>query len=76
MCKAHTDLSAIANAVVWHPDDDAQPTPSNPDSSKIFRPEVLETIEAKMHEMDSELRALSLDIHCMNPSTPDLRFRF
>jgi len=70
MCKTHTDPPANTKAIVWHPDDNAQPTPSNPKSGKIFRPEVLETMEAKMREMDSELRALSLDIHCMDPSTP------
>jgi hypothetical protein len=68
MCGAHTELSSSAKAIVWHPDDNAQPAPSNPNPSEIYRPEVLETIEAKIHEMDSDLRALSLDIHGMSPS--------
>ena len=76
MCKAHTELSSSAKAIVWHPDDNATPTPSNPNPTGIYRPEVLETIEGKMREMNSDLRALSLDIHCMNPSTHDLRFCF
>lgn len=52
-----------SNAKVWRPDDTAQPTPKQPGSSQLYRPDILETIEAKIKEMDSELRALSLDIH-------------
>lgn len=48
---------------VWRPDDTAQPTPRQPGSTQLFRPDILETIEAKIKEMDAELRELSLDIH-------------
>jgi hypothetical protein len=65
MCKS--EIPSGAKAIVWHPDDHAQPAPSNPNSSEIYRPDILETIEARIHEMDGELRTLSLDIHCMNP---------
>ena len=49
--------------VVWRPDDTAQPTPRKPGFSQLYRPDILETIEAKIKEMDAELRELSLDIH-------------
>ena len=68
MCNPPSERSS---AIVWHPDDPAQPTPSQPNSTELYRPDILETIEANVHEMDAELRALSLDIHCMT-SADDL----
>ena len=53
----------ISNSKVWRPEDQAEPTPSRPGSSQLYRPDILETIEAKIKEMDTELRELSLDIH-------------
>lgn len=67
MCNL-PERSSSAKATVWHPDDPAQPTPSSPNSTELYRPDVLETIETKVREMDGELRALSLDIHCMKSS--------
>ena len=52
-----------SNLKVWRPDDTAQPTPRQPGSNQLYRPDILETIEAKIKEMDAELRELSLDIH-------------
>ncbi|KAF9563860.1 hypothetical protein CPC08DRAFT_661451 [Agrocybe pediades] len=64
MC-IHDTASSPSNVKVkvWHPDDNAKPTPARPNSTDIYRPDILETIEAKIAEMDSELRELSLDIH-------------
>ena len=73
MCKSPP---LNGKAIVWHPDDDAQPMPSNPDLTKLYRPEVLQTIESKIRELDAELRSLSLDIHCMSPPADDLHFLF
>ena len=58
--------SDSSNSKVWRPDDTAQPTPSQPGSSQLYRPDILETIEAKIKELDPELRELSLDIHGIN----------
>ena len=55
--------SDSSSVKVWRPDDTAQPTPCQPGSSPLYRPDILETIEAKIKEMDAELRELSLDIH-------------
>lgn len=63
MCNHHNHASDSPNSKVWRPDDNAQPTPSQPGSSELYRPDILETIEAKIKEMDAELRELSLDIH-------------
>ena len=67
MCNQHgTDNSPSSLPKVWRPDDTAQPAPSRPGSSQLYRPDILETIEAKIKEMDTELRELSLDIHGNN----------
>ncbi|CAA7266202.1 unnamed protein product [Cyclocybe aegerita] len=63
MCHHHTSETSKSNDKVWHPDDTAQPTPKKPNSSEIYRSDILETIEERIKELDSELRALSLDIH-------------
>ena len=66
MCEHHAgDNIPSYSSKVWRPDDTAQPTPSRPGSSQLYRPDILETIEAKIKEMDAELRELSLDIHGM-----------
>ena len=57
------DDSSDSNSKVWRPDDTDQPTPRKPGFSQLYRPDILETIEAKIKEMDAELRELSLDIH-------------
>lgn len=59
------DNSLDSTSKPWHPDDKVQPNPSSPGSSQLYRPDILETIEAKISEMDTELRELSLDIHGM-----------
>ncbi|KAF9523771.1 hypothetical protein CPB83DRAFT_862255 [Crepidotus variabilis] len=61
MCH-HSD-DAKSTGIVWRPTDDVQPAPKRPGSTEIFRPDVLETIESKIMELDSELNELSLDIH-------------
>ncbi|PPQ81021.1 hypothetical protein CVT26_002902 [Gymnopilus dilepis] len=48
---------------VWRPDDGLRPAPAKPGSTELFRPDVLETIEKRISEVDEELRSLSLDIH-------------
>ncbi|KAG5636875.1 hypothetical protein H0H81_006536 [Sphagnurus paluster] len=59
---------------VWHPDDGLKPAPTHPEGSKdIYRPDILESIEATIKELDQELRALSLDIHALL-AHPELRF--
>ncbi|KAF8802853.1 hypothetical protein BYT27DRAFT_7196189 [Phlegmacium glaucopus] len=61
MCN-HDNIPS-SNSKVWRPDDPAQPTPSRPGSTQLYRPDILETIESKIKEMDAGLRELSLDIH-------------
>jgi hypothetical protein len=65
MCNHHANDAGptSSNNIVWRPDDKEQPSPARPGSSDIYRPDILETIEAKIKELDSELRELSLDIH-------------
>lgn len=58
-------MSPSQGTVIWRPDDDQHPSPSHPGSSDIYRPDILETIEAKIQELDQQLRELSLDIHGM-----------
>jgi len=62
MCHPHEPTHA-ASDLPWHPDDKATPAPARPGFSQLFRPDVLETIEQKIGELDGELRELSLDIH-------------
>lgn len=63
MCNHLACDTTSSNAKVWRPDDNEQPTPRKPGFSQLYRPDILETIEAKIKEMDAELRELSLDIH-------------
>ena len=66
MCNCHSEESIPQPSLnVWRPDDKVQPTPARPGSTEIYRPDILETIEAKIKELDAELRELSLDIHGM-----------
>ncbi|TFK31806.1 hypothetical protein BDQ12DRAFT_693512 [Crucibulum laeve] len=55
---------------VWHPADTIKPAPKKPGATEIYRPDILKTIEARIAELNPELRALSLDIH----AHPELKF--
>ncbi|PPQ95365.1 hypothetical protein CVT26_008210 [Gymnopilus dilepis] len=64
MCTQHPDETAFKSKdVVWRSDDNAKAAPARPGSTQLFRPDILQTIEAKIAELDSELRELSLNIH-------------
>ncbi|KIM41419.1 hypothetical protein M413DRAFT_445430 [Hebeloma cylindrosporum] len=64
MCNCHPEESTPQSIFkLWRPDDKEQPTPSQPGSTELYRPDIFETIEAKIKELDAELRELSLDIH-------------
>ena len=64
MCSHHAnDNIPNLNSKAWRPYDTAEPTPLRAGSSQLYRPDILETIEAKIKEIDAELRELSLDIH-------------
>jgi hypothetical protein len=66
MCNCHSEESIPQSSQkLWHPDDKVQATPARPGSTEIYRPDILGTIEAKIKELDAELRELSLDIHGM-----------
>ncbi|KAG6834485.1 hypothetical protein H0H93_009394 [Arthromyces matolae] len=58
-----------ASPVIWRPDDNAKPIPSRP-NAEIYRPDILQSIEKTLKELDGELRELSLDIH----AHPELRY--
>lgn len=62
MC-IHDNDKPQTTGKVWHPDDKAQATPARPGATELYRPDILETIEAKIKDLDGELRELSLDIH-------------
>lgn len=51
-----------SNDKVWRPTDVTKPAPATPNPTGIYRPDILETIETKIAELDNELRELSLDI--------------
>ncbi|KAF8062299.1 hypothetical protein FPV67DRAFT_1421783 [Lyophyllum atratum] len=56
---------------VWSPEDKAKAAPTRPNGAEdIYRPDILEHIEATIKELDSQLRELSLDIH----AHPEIRF--
>ena len=63
MCNLHLNDVPKSSNKVWHPDDETKPTPARPNSSELYRPDILQTIEARIEELDKELRELSLDIH-------------
>jgi hypothetical protein len=53
---------------VWRPDDtDELSIPSGTKQGDIYRPEVLETVEAKIDALSEDLRKLSLDISGVLP---------
>ena len=62
MC-IHDINTAVSSNKVWRRDDTAQASPALPGASELYRPDILDTIEAKIKELDGELRTLSLDIH-------------
>jgi len=61
MCQCSPDIQGPV--LVWHPDDKEKPAPKRPNSTEVYRLDVLETIEARIKELNEELRELSLDIH-------------
>jgi len=63
MCVPDSANGSQKNDIIWRPGDGKHPAPTKPGSSELYRPDILETIEAKIKELDDELRALSLDIH-------------
>jgi hypothetical protein len=50
---------------VWRPDYQGKPTPARPGATELYRPDILEHIEATIKDLDKELRELSLEIHSM-----------
>jgi len=74
MCNCHSEESIPeSNNKPWRPDDKAQATAARPGSTEIYRPDILETIEEKIKELDLELRELSLDIHGKLPRSSNLK---
>jgi hypothetical protein len=61
----HFSTQNSGNGTAWRPDDTDRPTPAKPTASEIYRPDILDHIEATIKELDGELRELSLDIHGM-----------
>ncbi|KAF7762176.1 hypothetical protein Agabi119p4_8769 [Agaricus bisporus var. burnettii] len=55
----------------WRPEDKWAPAPKDPHPERIYKPEVLKTIEETIQGFSDELRALSLDIH----AHPELSFK-
>ncbi|KAF5350648.1 hypothetical protein D9756_008714 [Leucocoprinus leucothites] len=70
MCTCDLEPQQTWTNDVWRPEDKAKPAPSDPHPERIYKPEVLLTIEEKINELSEELRALSLDIH----AHPELGF--
>lgn len=56
-------FTPVKGGRVWSPEDTAQPTPATPGATDIYRPDILEHIEATIKGLDTELRELSLNIH-------------
>lgn len=56
-------FTPVKGGRVWSPEDTAQPTPATPGATDIYRPDILENIEATIKGLDAELRELSLNIH-------------
>lgn len=73
MC-IHDTNTAVPSNKVWRRDDTAQASPARPGASELYRPDILDTIEAKIKELDSELRELSLDIHGKHIAISFLKF--
>ncbi|GLB39888.1 putative peptidase dimerisation domain containing protein [Lyophyllum shimeji] len=71
MTTCGCQFATLSSGPVWSPEDIAEPAPTRPNGlPDIYRPDILENIEATIKELDSELRELSLDIH----SHPEIRF--
>lgn len=60
---------------VWSTEDTAQPTAATPGATDIYRPDILEHIEATIKGLDEELRELSLNIHGMLSESTTHKFR-
>jgi hypothetical protein len=74
MCAGDHELQQAWNsAAVWRPDDKAMPAPQDPRPERLYKPEVLKTIDDTINGLSEELRALSLDIH--GRSTRLLQFK-
>lgn len=61
----HFSSQNSGGGTAWRPEDTAKPTPANPNGTELYRPDILDHIEATIKELDGELRELSLDIHSM-----------
>ncbi|KXN82376.1 Peptidase M20 domain-containing protein 2 [Leucoagaricus sp. SymC.cos] len=70
MCSCNLEPQKTWTNEVWRPEDRVKPVPQDPYPERIYRPEVLATIEEKINELSNELRTLSLDIH----AHPELAF--
>ncbi|KXN82377.1 Peptidase M20 domain-containing protein 2 [Leucoagaricus sp. SymC.cos] len=71
MCTCDLEPQTTWTNNVWRPEDKAKPAPQDPHPDRIYKPEVLATIEDKINKLSDELRALSLDIH----DHPELGFQ-
>ncbi|XP_006455229.1 hypothetical protein AGABI2DRAFT_138470 [Agaricus bisporus var. bisporus H97] len=72
MCEGdHEPQQSWNDAVLWHRDDKATPAPQDPHPERLYKPEVLKTIDDTINGLSEELRALSLDIH----GHPELLFK-
>ncbi|KAJ3518876.1 hypothetical protein NMY22_g13463 [Coprinellus aureogranulatus] len=69
-CSDQHSESTVDLTRVWRPDDAQKPAPVKAGATELYRPDILETIERKIKELDPELRELSLDIH----SHPELGY--
>jgi len=61
----HFSPQNSGNGTAWRLEDIAKPTLTRPNAADIYRPDILDHIEATIKELDGELRQLSLDIHGM-----------
>ena len=57
-----TDTLHQMSVEIWRPQDTTKPSPDTL-GSEIYRPDIQDAIEKSIHELDEELRSLSLDIH-------------
>jgi hypothetical protein len=48
---------------VWRPEDKRIPAPQDPHPERLYKPDVLKTIEETIRDYSDKLRTLSLDIH-------------
>jgi hypothetical protein len=59
----HQPQQTWDSSKVWRPDDNVTPVPKDPHPERLYKPEVLKTIEEAIFGLSDELRSLSLDIH-------------